>query len=80
MNELNHKEQIQDVPTRLKVGDIDSKNLLQVAKYALAVIIEQNIWDEEHSETGPTLQNKNAETLLQVAIAHAEVAAEVAKS
>lgn len=58
--------------TPTPVEDIDSGNLLQVAKFALDCIIEQNLWDEEHSDTGPTLQNKNAETMLQVAIAKAE--------
>ncbi len=59
-------------PISLRIEDIDSGNLLQVAKFALDCIIEQNIWDEEHSDTGPTLQNKNVETMLKVAISRAE--------
>lgn len=70
MNDLKEKAFPTHTPT--PVEDIDSGNLLQVAKFALDCIVEQNIWDEEHSDTGPTLQNKNAETMLQVAIAKAE--------
>ncbi len=69
---MTTKPAVTHAPKPLRVEDIDSGDLLQVAKFALEAIIAQNVWDEEHSDTGPTLQNKNVETMLQVAIAKAE--------